>query len=60
MIKIKNISKRFAKTLALDRVSFEVGDGEIVGLLGENGAGKSTLLRVLSTMLIPWRGQCRD
>lgn len=56
MIKIKNISKRFAKTLALDRVSFEVGDGEIVGLLGENGAGKSTLLRVLSTMLIPCEG----
>lgn len=56
MIKIKNITKRFAKTLALDKVSFEVGDGEIVGLLGENGAGKSTLLRVLSTMLIPCEG----
>ena len=56
MIEILNISKKFKNTEALKNVSFEVYDGEIVGLLGENGAGKSTLLRILSTMLMPTEG----
>ncbi len=56
MIQILNISKTFKTTQALKNVSFEVHDGEIVGLLGENGAGKSTLLRILSTMLTPTEG----
>lgn len=42
--------------LALDRVSFSVGPGEIFGLLGPNGAGKTTALRILSTVLRPTGG----
>ncbi|MDR1627870.1 MAG: ATP-binding cassette domain-containing protein [Oscillospiraceae bacterium] len=56
MIKILNIYKNFKKCQALKDVSFDVNNGEIVGLLGENGAGKSTLLRIISTMLKPDQG----
>ena len=51
MIEIKNLTKRFGKSTALDSVSFTVGDGSIFGLVGSNGAGKSTLLRILSGVL---------
>src|SRR5262245_612384 len=44
---VKNVSKHFGATRALDRVDFDVGSGEIHALVGENGAGKSTLVRIL-------------
>ena len=47
-IELKNISKRFGKTVALDDVSFSVGDGELVALLGPSGGGKTTVLRLIA------------
>jgi ABC-2 type transport system ATP-binding protein len=51
MIEVHALSKRYAKYIAVNDISFEVGHGEIVGLLGPNGAGKSTILRILSCFM---------
>jgi ABC-2 type transport system ATP-binding protein len=56
IIDIHNLSKRFAKRLAVDNVSLTVENGEIFGLLGPNGAGKTTTMRMLVTLLQPDRG----
>jgi len=51
MIKVENLTKAYGEFLALDRISFEVGAGEIVGFLGPNGAGKTTTMRILTGFL---------
>src|SRR5688572_10234945 len=51
MIQVKKLTKYFGSVLAVDRVSFEVDKGEIVGFLGPNGAGKTTTMRILTTYL---------
>ncbi len=51
MIKVENLTKRYAGVTAVDNLSFEVGKGEIVGFLGPNGAGKSTTMRILSSFM---------
>jgi sodium transport system ATP-binding protein len=56
MIKVTDVSKRFGKVQAVERVSFTAPDGRITGLLGPNGAGKSTTLRMLATLLRPDSG----
>jgi sodium transport system ATP-binding protein len=56
MIKVTDLSKRFGKVQAVERVSFMAPDGRITGLLGPNGAGKSTTLRMLATLLRPDSG----
>lgn len=56
MITVKNLSKRYARTTAVDHISFDVAKGQIVGFLGPNGAGKTTTMRVLTCFLPPSAG----
>ena len=56
MIQIKNLSKSFGSTTAVDNVSLTIGKGELFGLLGPNGAGKSTLINVMTGLLSPDSG----
>lgn len=56
IIETKNLTKRFGKVTAVDRLSLRINDGEIFGLLGPNGAGKTTTLSMLSTLVHPTSG----
>src|SRR5688572_6549465 len=56
MIKVEGLTKRYARNVAVDNISFEVGKGQIVGFLGPNGAGKTTTMRVLTCFLPPTSG----
>lgn len=57
VLKAENISKSFPGVLAVDDVSFSLGKGEILALVGENGAGKSTLILILGGVLKPDQGR---
>lgn len=57
MIKVEGLTKRYARTVAVDNISFEVEKGQIVGFLGPNGAGKTTTMRVLTCFLPPTAGK---
>ncbi len=55
-ITVSNLSKSYDNQKALNNISFEIKQGEIVGFLGPNGAGKSTMMRILTTYLDPNEG----
>ncbi len=55
-IAVSEITRKFGPLTAVDRVSFDVGEGEFFGFLGPNGAGKTTLIRMLTTLLVPTGG----
>ena len=56
MIKVEGLTKRYARTVAVDHISFEVQKGQIVGFLGPNGAGKTTTMRMLTCFMPPTDG----
>jgi ABC-2 type transport system ATP-binding protein len=56
MITVKDLTKRYARTTAVDQISFHVAKGQIVGFLGPNGAGKTTTMRILTCFLPPTAG----
>lgn len=55
-VRLKGISKYYGKEKALDRISFSVDSGEVVGILGPNGAGKSTMMKIITGYLNPDEG----
>ena len=56
MIKVEGLTKRYARNVAVDHISFEVEKGQIVGFLGPNGAGKTTTMRMLTCFMPPTDG----
>ena len=56
MIKVEGLTKRYARNVAVDHISFEVTKGQIVGFLGPNGAGKTTTMRMLTCFMPPTDG----
>ena len=56
MIEVKNITKKYGNFLAVDNISFEIKDNEIVGFLGPNGAGKSTTMNMITGFIEPTSG----
>ncbi len=57
MITVQDLTKRYARTTAVDHISFSVTKGEIVGFLGPNGAGKTTTMRMLTCFFPPTAGK---
>ena len=56
-LRVEEVTKRYDKVLAVDRVSFEATPGRILGILGPNGAGKTTTIRMITYITVPDSGQ---
>jgi ABC-2 type transport system ATP-binding protein len=59
MIQVENLTKNYGTNCAVDRVSFNVHKGEVLGFLGPNGAGKSTTMKILTCFLAPTQGSVK-
>ena len=57
MIQVENITKRYGNFTAVDGISFDIDEGEIVGFLGPNGAGKSTTMNMITGFIEPSEGR---
>lgn len=57
MIEVKNLTKEFKETKALDNVSLRFATGKIHGLIGRNGSGKTVLLKILCGFMAPTLGE---
>lgn len=57
IIEIRNLSKKFGEKTVLDRIDFQVNEGEVFGYLGPNGAGKTTTMRIILGLLEPTAGK---
>jgi len=56
-VEVENLTRQFGAFTAVDRISFQVRDGEIFGFLGANGAGKTTTIKMLCGLLLPTSGR---
>ena len=56
LIELKNVTKKYGNLVAVDNISFDVKNGEIIGLLGQNGAGKSTTMNMITGFIEPTQG----
>src|SRR5512139_3195642 len=56
MVKLEHVTKRYNDTTAVNDLSMQVNDGEIVGIIGHNGAGKSTTLKMIAGLIAPTEG----
>ena len=59
VISVQNLKKCFGETKAVDGISFELNQGEIVGYLGPNGAGKTTTIRCMMDFIRPDEGKVK-
>jgi branched-chain amino acid transport system ATP-binding protein len=59
LLQVSRLTKRFGGLVAVNDVSFSVGEGEILSVIGPNGAGKSTLFKLVSSFLRPTAGEVR-
>jgi ABC-2 type transport system ATP-binding protein len=59
MIEVEHLTRRYGALTAVDDVSFRIGGGEVVGLLGHNGAGKTTIMKMITGFLEPTAGEIR-